>query len=159
MVGVRIDRVVRFAFGDDGRDHVASSGIDHIPFRQIEGRHVKRLAVGGNRHAIAAVGVVPFLPDDLVGRQIEGREAARGADVEPAGGGVSGDALNRFDRLASIGFPDPNTSDELVAVIGVEYEDADPAELLVIRYAGHCRINISPDILGSGRNGKEERRQ
>jgi hypothetical protein len=46
-----------------------------------------------------------------------------------------------------------------VAVVGVEYEDANAAELLVIRHAGHRGVDISPDILGSSRTRGEDRRQ
>src|SRR6185436_7313998 len=123
---------MRFAFGNNRRDYIARYGVDHIPLRTFKRGHVQCLAVGRDRHAIATIGVVAFLPDDLVGREIESRETARCADVEPASGGVRSNALDRLNGLTAVGFPGRNTPDELMTVIGVEHENADAARFLVV---------------------------
>ena len=76
----------------------AGRGVGDDPFRRAELRRVERRAVGRQRDAIGAALLVALLPDELVGQEIVGGDAAAGRDIQPRGLGVRGDPLDRFLR-------------------------------------------------------------
>ena len=88
---------------------------------------------------------VALFPDELVGEQIVGGDAAAGGHVEPGGAGVRGDALDRFLRRHADGRSVDGGSgsavgiahalDELVPVIDVEDQDAGAAVAQVVAAA------------------------
>src|SRR6266542_5133298 len=77
------DRVVRAALRLDLRDDIASRPLDDVPVRPLQRRHVEVLAVGRDRHAIAASGQ-RLLPQRLLADEVEAIELFEGREVELA---------------------------------------------------------------------------
>ena len=117
----------------------AGRGVDDVPGVLLERRHVEHLAVGRDRHAVAALRQF-LLPERLLGHQIDAVERFGRGEVELASvAALATDALDvvaASSRLLAVG---GDALDELVPVVDVEDQDAGAAELQVVADAGARR--------------------
>src|SRR5215510_7868816 len=100
--------------------------MDDVPVILFQGWQIHHLAIRGKSHAVATA-LVGFFPEDFVGPQIEAGEELQRAYIKPAGRRVGGHAFDveRFSFLDESARRD--ASNEAVAAIDVEHEDAVPA--------------------------------
>src|SRR5437867_11332116 len=101
----------------DTLDDIAGRAVDDLPIRSVDGRHVNRLAVRCDGHAIAPFLVSAF-PEDLFRLQVEAPQFLRRTHVKLFGESA---AAETFGLRAKIGGRHP--AYELV--FGVDVKDKD----------------------------------
>ncbi len=131
----RVHGVVRAGVRHHLGQALAARAIDHIPVRPLERRHVEQCAVGRECHAIAAAFEL-FLPEQPIRGQVDAAEPPDRAHIETAGPAVCRDPLDVLGRLAFRRRERRDAPDELVSLVDVEDQHADPAVLDVVPDAG-----------------------
>jgi hypothetical protein len=126
---------MRATINRDCRDFTAGTRIDNVPFRLLKRRHVQKLAVGGHCHSIAAVCVVPFLPDQFVRDEVKSGQSMNGAHIEQACLRTGGNTLDVLVSLSSRRRPRSDALHELVLIIDVEHKNAGAAMFGLVAHA------------------------
>ena len=86
----------------EGLDQFAAARVDHVPVKPLtlELRHIKNMAVGRDRHTVAAFAVVGAFPDELIGDEIERAQPRDGAHIQQTCDCAGRDSSNFLGLLA-----------------------------------------------------------